>query len=110
MVLEEDDKVGRREVQRWGSATLLLPFVPLPLEKITVFRAGNELLWSAAIVCVIRFTPAGGGHDRGVVIIIIPERIETIAGGFVTSDEPGFLRFIFANEVDVAFGSGGACR
>src|SRR6185436_5619873 len=76
VILDIRDERVWREIEAGRASRFLLPAVPLPLIQVPVFRAGNELLRGARVVAVVRLAPARQRDDRGVVIVVVPERIE----------------------------------
>ena len=68
---------GRSSAGR--AAPLLLPGVPLSLIQVAVLRGTTRT--PAAIPCsrVVRLTPSGQSHDGRVVIVVVPQRVESIA-------------------------------
>ena len=52
------------------------------------------------VVGVIRFVASRGGHDRGVVQVVVPQRIEPEAARGLRPHEPHVLRLVLGDEDD----------
>src|SRR5215475_8780265 len=78
-----------------------MPGVILTLEKKSPLDGRNQLLWTAAIVRIIRFSATRQCDSCCVVKIIVPDRVEPIAAGPRRAGYLGTLRFILAtNTID----------
>src|SRR4051812_14837881 len=102
MTLEEGHKVFRREIERGRSSTTVLPGVELPLIQKPVFRRRDELLRSAAISAEIGVVGTGHCHERRVVEIVVPERVDAML-----DDEAEILGLVLADDDDRSAAGGG---
>src|SRR5688572_27954118 len=76
VVLEIRDERVRRQVERGRTAALPLPGVPLALVQVAEPRARDQLLRTALVVAVVRFTASGERDHRRVMRIVVPERVK----------------------------------
>ena len=100
---------GGRDADRGGAARLALPGIVLSLVEEAVTRRRHELLRAAAVVVEVAVTPAGQRDARGVVVVVVPHRVEAVAAGRGRSERVDALRLVLRHEHDGA-GEGGAAR
>src|SRR5262249_47439680 len=85
-----------------------MPGVILTLEKKSPLDGRNQLLWTAGIVRIIRFSATGQCDSCCVVKIIVPDRVEPTAASPRRAGQLGTLRFILADKHDRPLSSGAA--
>ena len=101
VVFEEGDEGGRRQREARRAARRVLPVVPLPLEQIAVSRRRDQLLRRAPVVVVVGFAPAGQGDVRGMMEVVVPERVEAVAAIVqLGRGKARLLRFVLGDEKD----------
>ncbi len=98
VVLEEVDERRRRQVERRGAAALLLPRVPLPLVEKAVLDARDQLLRRAEVVGVVGLVAAGQRHQRRVVEVVVPERVEAVAALRGRAHQLRLLRLVLGDD------------
>ena len=79
------------------AAGLMLPSVPLALIQESVLRRGDELLRRAEIVRVVRLAPARQRHHRGVMKVVVPERVEAATTALDGMKERRVLRLVLTD-------------
>src|SRR5665213_2822894 len=106
VILQIGHEIGWREVEGRRAARLLLPSVPLALVEEAVLGGGDELARAAVIVAVIGFAAPGDGNHRGVVEIVVPQRVEAIPAGLGRAHHSGVLRLVFGGDEGFAAACG----
>ena len=106
VVLEERHEPRRVEVERGPAAAVPLPRVALALVEVAPPHGGDQLLGRAAVVGVVGLVPPGEGDEGGVVEVVVPERVETVAAGLAGADEPCVLRLVLGDDVEAPAGGG----
>ena len=98
VILEKGDKRRRREVQGWGAAPLLLPFIVLSLVQVAILEGGDEFLRRAQIIRVIGFLASGHGDHGAVVEVVVPEHVQAIATLLRGPDQLRVLGFVLIDQ------------
>ena len=80
VVLDETDESLRRNAKRRSAAQNISPRMRLPLIQKTVFRSGNKFLRIPGVVAEIPDVVPSQRADGAVMKIVIPHRIQTVAG------------------------------
>src|SRR5205823_5284480 len=80
VILEEMDEAMVREAARRSPAWLVLPRVDLALIQKSVHQGREELLHAAAVVVQVALGKARRRDPRGVVEVVVPQRIEPDRG------------------------------
>ena len=98
VILNKSHKLERRHSPGRRAAPVALPFVALALIQEAVFDRGNELLRFALIIRVISFLATGDRDHGAVMIIVVPQTIQSIAASGGWADQPRILRFVLADD------------
>src|SRR5690606_26079813 len=78
VVLAERDEAPRRSSERRRPTSLVLPAIALALVEEAVLGAGDQLLRRPEVVRVVGLVPSGQCHTRGVVEVVVPERVQPL--------------------------------
>ena len=87
VVFEIPDEAPGIERPRVGASPLLLPRVELTLVEKSPLGRGDELLRTAKVIRIIRLVMVRQSDHRGVMKVIIPHPIQTVA---VSSELRGY--------------------
>jgi hypothetical protein len=101
VIFEKRDELRRLEIEGRSSAPLLLPGVALPLKQIPPLDGADHLLRSADVVSIIGLAAPRERDARGVVQVVVPERVEPTATLFEAAYQPRFLWLVFGDQNDV---------
>src|SRR5262245_16154992 len=94
MVLQKVDECSRLQPGRPGAAALPLPRIKLPLVQKAALRCRNKLLRRAAMIGIISLVMTGQGHHGGMMKVIVPQSVHSVALRFRRLDQPYVLRFV----------------
>src|SRR5690606_2409507 len=98
VILHEVQERVPRNARRGRAPALVLPLVTLALVEEAALDGGYELLRGAEVVGVVRLAAARERHDSGVVEVVVPQGVQTVAAVLERQDEPHLLRLVLANE------------
>src|ERR1700722_497544 len=98
VVFQIDDEARGGEVAGRRAAWLVLPDRALALKQEAVPRQRDKLARCAPVVAVIGLVPAGQRDQRGMLEIIVPQRIETIPAHLGGTRQPRGLSLVFGRD------------
>src|SRR5262249_45066059 len=78
VILQVADERPRRKIQGRRSAPVALPAIVLALIQKPALDRRNDLLGRPEIVAVVRFPATCQSHQRAVMEVVVPERVQSI--------------------------------
>src|SRR5207302_8479023 len=105
--LEVVDEAPGPEVQRVGTAGLVLPAVPLTLIEISPFDTRHQLLRPTAVVAQVGLVTARRRDNGAVVEIVVDRGVEVMAAPAPGPQHDRILRLVLGNQQKPAGRGGG---
>src|SRR5689334_10289856 len=75
----------------------------LTLKEKAVLRGRDKFLRPPAVIVIITGVAAGQSDDRGVMEVVVPERVQTVAAGLARLDETDFLGLVLCDQNERTF-------
>src|SRR5262249_46286455 len=94
MVLQKIDECSRLQPGRPSAAALPLPRIKLPLVQKTALRCRDKLLRRAAMIGIISLVMTGQRYHGGMMKVIVPQSVHSVAFRFWWLDQTYILRFV----------------